>query len=57
VVLKDGVVAEQGTHDELMTVNGLYAEMHRTQFTDSLLRENPTMLRTKGAWHAAPAGS
>jgi len=51
------VVTEQGTHDELMTVNGLYAEMHRTQFTDSLLRENPTMLRTKGAWHAAPAGS
>src|SRR5262249_16472661 len=57
VVLKDGVVAEQGTHGELMTVNGLYAEMHRTQFTDASLRENPSMVRAKGGWHAAPAGS
>jgi ABC-type multidrug transport system fused ATPase/permease subunit len=32
VVIKGGVVAESGTHDELMTRNGLYAELHRTQF-------------------------
>jgi ABC-type multidrug transport system fused ATPase/permease subunit len=31
-VIKDGVVAESGTHDELMARNGLYAELHRTQF-------------------------
>ena len=31
-VIKDGVVAENGTHDELMGRNGLYAELHRTQF-------------------------
>jgi ABC-type multidrug transport system fused ATPase/permease subunit len=31
-VVKDGVVAESGTHDELMARNGLYAELHRTQF-------------------------
>jgi ABC-type multidrug transport system fused ATPase/permease subunit len=31
-VIKDGVVAENGTHDELMARNGLYAELHRTQF-------------------------
>ena len=31
-VIKDGVVAENGTHDDLMTLNGLYAELHRTQF-------------------------
>jgi ABC-type multidrug transport system fused ATPase/permease subunit len=35
VVIKDGVVAESGTHDELMALNGLYAELHRTQFDAS----------------------
>jgi ABC-type multidrug transport system fused ATPase/permease subunit len=38
IVLKDGVVAEQGSHDELIARNGLYAELHRTQFTDASLR-------------------
>jgi subfamily B ATP-binding cassette protein MsbA len=32
VVINGGVVAESGTHDELMARNGLYAELHRTQF-------------------------
>jgi subfamily B ATP-binding cassette protein MsbA len=31
-VIKGGVVAESGTHDELIARNGLYAELHRTQF-------------------------
>jgi ABC-type multidrug transport system fused ATPase/permease subunit len=32
IVIKDGVVAENGTHGDLMTRNGIYAELHRTQF-------------------------
>jgi subfamily B ATP-binding cassette protein MsbA len=32
VVIMGGVVAEQGSHDELMARNGIYAELHRTQF-------------------------
>jgi subfamily B ATP-binding cassette protein MsbA len=32
VVVKDGIVAENGTHDELIALNGTYAELHRTQF-------------------------
>ncbi len=32
VVIARGVVAESGTHDELMAKNGLYADLHRTQF-------------------------
>ena len=32
VVLKDGVVAEEGAHDELMRRGGLYADLHRIQF-------------------------
>jgi ATP-binding cassette subfamily B protein len=30
--IRDGRIAEQGTHDELMTQNTLYAEMYRSQF-------------------------
>jgi len=29
IVLKDGVVAEEGTHDELLARNGVYAELNR----------------------------
>jgi subfamily B ATP-binding cassette protein MsbA len=32
VVFRDGVVAEQGTHQELITLGGVYAELHRIQF-------------------------
>ena len=32
LVLKDGVVAEQGTHDELIALGGVYAELHRIQY-------------------------
>ncbi len=32
IVLKDGVVAEEGTNDELLARNGIYAELHRVQF-------------------------
>jgi ABC-type multidrug transport system fused ATPase/permease subunit len=32
VVLKGGVVAEEGTHDELMAKGGVYAELYHIQF-------------------------
>jgi subfamily B ATP-binding cassette protein MsbA len=32
IVLKDGIVAEQGTHDELLALKGVYAELHRIQY-------------------------
>ena len=31
VVLRQGAIAEQGTHDQLLTLNGLYAELFRLQ--------------------------
>jgi len=35
VVIQGGGVAESGDHDELMAKNGIYAELHRTQFDAS----------------------
>jgi ABC-type multidrug transport system fused ATPase/permease subunit len=34
IVVKNGVVAEQGTHEQLLHQNGAYAQLHRLQFTD-----------------------
>lgn len=35
IVLKAGVVAEEGTHAELVRLNGVYAELHRIQTGDA----------------------
>ncbi len=32
IVIKDGVVAEDGTHEELLDLDGIYARMQRLQF-------------------------
>ncbi len=32
IVISGGVVAESGTHEELLAKNGIYAQLHRTQF-------------------------
>ena len=32
IVVDGGIVAEQGTHDELLELGGIYAEMHRVQY-------------------------
>jgi ABC-type multidrug transport system fused ATPase/permease subunit len=41
IVLKDGVVAEQGTHDELIKLGGTYADLYHVQFEASA-RETAT---------------
>ena len=33
LVMKDGDIVEQGSHDELMAVNGIYANLYNTQFS------------------------
>jgi ABC-type multidrug transport system fused ATPase/permease subunit len=46
LVLKGGVVAEQGTHDELIALNGIYADLYRVQFstqqTEAAALPNPS---------------
>ncbi len=32
IVINNGVVAENGNHEELIALNGIYADLHRTQF-------------------------
>lgn len=35
IVLRDGAVVEQGTHDELIQIGGLYATMWHEQSSDT----------------------
>jgi subfamily B ATP-binding cassette protein MsbA len=34
IVVKDGVVAENGTHEELLVLDGVYAQLHHHQFDE-----------------------
>ncbi len=36
LVVKDGVIAEQGTHDELLAKGGVYRELYETQFRQAI---------------------
>lgn len=37
IVLRHGKLAEQGTHDQLLAKNGVYAKLYRTQFGEDVL--------------------
>jgi len=39
VVLDDGAVAEEGTHDHLMTIDGIYRRLYETQVSGAERRE------------------
>ncbi|MBQ6453926.1 MAG: GNAT family N-acetyltransferase [Coriobacteriales bacterium] len=39
LVVKDGVIAEQGTHDELLAAGGVYHELYETQFRQVIEHE------------------
>lgn len=40
-VLDDGVLVELGTQEELLALDGLYARLHRTQFSEPIADETP----------------
>ncbi len=48
LVVKGGVIAEQGTHEELLAANGVYRELYETQFREVIGRE--TGESAKGAF-------
>jgi ATP-binding cassette subfamily B protein len=37
VVLQNGEIVERGTHDELVTFNGIYADLHQKQLLEQEL--------------------
>jgi ABC-type multidrug transport system fused ATPase/permease subunit len=41
IVLKNGVVAEQGTHDQLLALGGVYAELYSVQFDTTAVKTAP----------------
>ena len=44
LVVKDGVISEQGTHDELLALGGTYRELFETQFRQAIEYEAGTHL-------------
>jgi len=39
IVLNEGKIAEQGTHDELVELGGIYADLHKKQLLEKELEE------------------
>jgi len=46
-VIKDGVVIETGPHQQLLDLDGVYADLHRLQFGNALdSRKKPRVSHT-----------
>jgi subfamily B ATP-binding cassette protein MsbA len=46
IVLKGGYVAEEGTHDELITHNGIYADLYHIQAgTETVINPNSSVIK------------
>jgi ABC-type transport system involved in cytochrome bd biosynthesis fused ATPase/permease subunit len=57
VVLDDGLVAEQGTHDELLAQGGVYARLVAAQLNGTVTTNGSTNGPTNGAGTGSTNGS
>ena len=38
-MLENGIIAEQGKHDDLVALNGIYADLHNKQLLEEELKK------------------
>lgn len=55
LVVKDGTIAERGTHKELLNKEGIYRELYETQFSKALIEEDGVSELEQYIWGAQPA--
>lgn len=55
LVVKDGTIAERGTHKELLNKEGVYRELYETQFSKALIEEDGVSELEQYIWGAQPA--
>lgn len=55
LVVKDGTIAERGTHKELLNKEGVYRELYETQFSRALIEEDGVSELEQYIWGAQPA--
>jgi ABC-type multidrug transport system fused ATPase/permease subunit len=56
VVIKDGVVAEEGTHEQLLALNGVYAELYHLQFGGPVVTASEPETDGPAEKHLSPTG-
>ena len=55
LVVKDGTIAERGTHKELLNKEGIYRELYETQFSKALIEEDGVSELEQYMWGTQPA--
>ena len=48
LVIKDGTIAERGTHSQLVNAGGVYTQLYETQFSKATVTETEKFEYTEG---------
>ena len=55
LVVKDGTIAERGTHKELLNKEGIYRELYETQFSKAIIEDEGASELEQYIWGTQPA--
>ena len=55
LVVKDGTIAERGSHKELLSKEGIYRELYETQFSKAIMEEGGVSELEQYIWGTQPA--